>query len=93
MPHLLGHGASVYNGHLRRPMTLTPIAERLAVDLSLPVLTVVAGIRTPSLPHPLSHVTLTVHVKQRNCSMAVSANFVKKICIHSPPFTLRQIKK
>ena len=29
---------SVYNGHFRGPMTLTPIAERLAVVLSLPVL-------------------------------------------------------
>ena len=28
---------SVYNGHLRGPVTLTPIAERLAVELSLPV--------------------------------------------------------
>ena len=35
MPHLLRHGASVYNGHFRGPMTLTFIAERLAVDLSL----------------------------------------------------------
>ena len=26
-------------GHLRGPMTLTPVAERLAVELSLPVLT------------------------------------------------------
>ena len=30
---------SVYNGHLRGPVTLTAIAERLAVELSLPVLT------------------------------------------------------
>ena len=30
MPHLLWHGASVYNGHL------TPFAERLAVELSIP---------------------------------------------------------
>ena len=40
---------SVYNG----PVTLTPIAERLAVKLSLPVLrlsSVPAGIRTPNLP-------------------------------------------
>ena len=40
--HLLWHGSSaykVYNGHLRRPVTLTPIAERLAVELSLPVFT------------------------------------------------------
>ena len=26
--HLLWHGASVYNGHLRGPMTLKPITER-----------------------------------------------------------------
>ena len=33
VPHLLWHGASVYNGHLRGPNS------RLAVELSLPVLT------------------------------------------------------
>ena len=37
--HLLWHGPSVYNGHLRGPVTPTPNAERLAVELSLPVLT------------------------------------------------------
>ena len=35
VPHLQWHGAFVYNGHLRGPVTLTPIAERLAVELSL----------------------------------------------------------
>ena len=53
MPHLLWHGASVYNGHLRGPVTLIPIAERLAVELLLPVLrirSVAARIRTPNLP-------------------------------------------
>ena len=30
---------SVYNSHLREPLVLTPVAERLAVELSLPVLT------------------------------------------------------
>ena len=38
MPHLLLHGAPVYYGHLRGPVTLTPIADRLATcfyDLSL----------------------------------------------------------
>ena len=33
MPNLLWHEASVYNGHLRGPVTFTPIAERLAVEL------------------------------------------------------------
>ena len=36
VPHLLWHGASVY---LRGPVTLTPIAERLAVEQSLPIFT------------------------------------------------------
>ena len=38
VPHLLWHGASVYDTHLRGPVTLKPVAESLAVDLSLPVL-------------------------------------------------------
>ena len=29
----------VYNGHLRGPVTLTPVAERLAVEMSLSVFT------------------------------------------------------
>ena len=41
VPHLFWQGASVYtcNKHLRGSVTLTPIAERLAVELSLPVFT------------------------------------------------------
>ena len=39
VPHLMWHGVSVYNGHLRRRVTLTRIAELLAVELSLPVFT------------------------------------------------------
>ena len=50
VPHLLWHGASVYNGHLRGPVTLTLTAERFAVELSLPVFrtSVAAGIRIKS---------------------------------------------
>ena len=50
--HLLWYGASFYNGHLRGPVTLTPIAERLPVELSLLVLwlrSVADGIWTPNL--------------------------------------------
>ena len=36
VPHLQWHEASVYNGHLWGPVTLTPDAERLAAELSLP---------------------------------------------------------
>ena len=39
MPHLLWHGASVHDGHLWGPVTLTIIAERLEAELSLPVFT------------------------------------------------------
>ena len=49
--HLLWHGASVYNGHFRGPVTLQTNDERLAVELSQPVLkSIAAGIRTPNLP-------------------------------------------
>ena len=36
VPYLLWHWASVYNGYLWGPVTLTPIVESLAVELSLP---------------------------------------------------------
>ena len=39
MQHLLWPGSTLYNGHLWGPVTLIPNAERLAVELSLPVLT------------------------------------------------------
>ena len=39
VPHLLWHGPTLYNGHRRGHVTLTPVAERLAVELSLPVFT------------------------------------------------------
>ena len=47
VPHLLRH---VYDGLLRGPVPLTPVAERLAVELTLPVLrlrSVATGYRTP----------------------------------------------
>ena len=37
--HLLWHDASISNCNLREPMTLTPVTERLAVELSLPFFT------------------------------------------------------
>ena len=55
MQHLLYHGTFVYNGHLLRPMTLTPITERLAKELSLLLFlrltcrSVEGGIRTPKV--------------------------------------------
>ena len=41
VPNLLLHGASVFNcGHLQGPVTLSTVAERLAVELSLPIFTI-----------------------------------------------------
>ena len=54
VPHLLWHEISVYNGHLRRPVTFTPTAEHLAVEESIPFFInryVDAGIRTSNPPH------------------------------------------
>ena len=48
--HLLWHGPTLYNRQLRGPVTLTPVAERLAEELSLPVLrlrSVATGDRIP----------------------------------------------
>ena len=39
VPHLMWHGPTLYSCHFRGPVALTPVAERLAVELSLPVLT------------------------------------------------------
>ena len=50
VPHLLRHGASNYNGHFWGTVTLTPIGERLAVELFLRLRSVAAGMRTPNLP-------------------------------------------
>ena len=36
VPYLLWHGPTLYNGHLQGPMTLTPVAEHLAVELFPP---------------------------------------------------------
>ena len=38
MPHQLWNGPTFYNGHLRGPVTITPVAKRLAVEMTLPVL-------------------------------------------------------
>ena len=39
VPDVLWHGATVYNGHIPGPVTIIYNAERLAVQLSLPVFT------------------------------------------------------
>ena len=54
VPHLLWNGASIYKGHLGGLVTLTPVAVRFAVELSVPVITTwVSGDR--GLNFDLSH--------------------------------------
>ena len=50
MPHFLWHGASVNNGNLRGPVTLTPIAERLEVEISVSVFDL--GLSRLGFEHP-----------------------------------------
>ena len=50
MPHFLWHGASVNNGHLRGPVTLTSIAERLEVEISVSVFDL--GLSRLGFEHP-----------------------------------------
>ena len=47
----MGQAASVYNGNFRGPVTLTPVAERLAEEVSLPVLSQL-GFEHPSFFKP-----------------------------------------
>ena len=48
VPHLLWHGTFVYDGHLRGHVTLTHIAEHLAVELSLPIFTTYVWFEHPT---------------------------------------------
>ena len=51
------------HGHLRGPLSLTPVANPLAVELSLPVLRhkyVADGIRAPNPPHARRMPQMTV---------------------------------
>ena len=60
MPDILLDEASVHNG----PVTLTPVAERFAVELSLFVRLryVAVGIKTPNLPHTRQTLYLTAPI-------------------------------
>ena len=63
MPHLHLYETSVYRGHLRGPVSLAPVAELLAVELSLTDLTSAkAGIRTPNIPHVCLSIYMYTHI-------------------------------
>ena len=68
VPHLLWNGASVYNEHLRGPVTLTPIIECLAVELTFLRLQFIAvGIRTLNLQLALARCAIASVTQVRIC--------------------------
>ena len=52
MPHLLWHGTTCFNGHLWGTVTLKPVAECLAVELSLLVFTILICRGRDSITQP-----------------------------------------
>ena len=52
VPHLLLHGTSVYNSHLRGLLTLTHVVERLAVDRSVTTCFYDLGLSRLGFEHP-----------------------------------------
>ena len=72
VPDPLRNGPTVYNGHLREPVTLTPVAERLAVELSLPFFTtwVCPDRRSnPDLPHARGKLYIYVIAAVHHCTI------------------------
>ena len=64
VPHLLWHGTSFYNGHLRGHATLSSNAESLAVELLLPVLTnkVCRGWDSNTQPAPPPRLVMIINI-------------------------------
>ena len=85
--HVLWHGASIYNGHLRGLVTLTPFAERLAVELSLPDLTtyVYRGLDSNTQPsacgaNAVTHYATAVTLKLIKCKhTTIHRTFFKNV--------------
>ena len=66
MPHLLWHGPIAYNGHVRGAVTLTPVADRLTVELLLSILTILVRPDRVSNPYLLyARQTLYLNPTQR----------------------------
>ena len=80
--HQLWHGPTLYTGLLRGPVTLKPVAERLAVELSLPVFTTQVYRERGSNPN-LLHARRTLYLF---ATAAVSRKV--KITTNFPPLLL-----
>ena len=73
VPSLGWQGESVYNGYLRRKMTLTYIAERLEVDMSLPVFTNNVCSNLVSNTHLPHRATAAVGIIYEPCNRRLTA--------------------
>ena len=74
--------ASVYNGHFRGPVTLTPIAECSALELSLPVFTTVTKVCScwdSNTQPPAGDANALTH-----CATAVVITFLHSNWIYRP---------
>ena len=69
VPHILWHGAFVYNGHLRGPVTLTPICR----------VYVAAGNRTPVPNLPFAKYTSLMICIRHSLIMLVFSQNLKKM--------------
>ena len=84
------NGPTVYNGHLRGPVALTPVAERLAVVLSLPVATgertLISSMRGKStyLHHRATefHISFIIYGSERKqkCQIVFEKRVRKLVC-------------
>ena len=90
VPHLLWHGASFYNGHLRGHMTLTLNAERLAVELSLGTCfnDVTAAVKYEKFRVPVNQTRQFLFLFCGTSLNVLRQIILKLICLHLPSHVL-----
>ena len=76
MPQLQRHGPTVYNGNLRGSVTLTPVAEHLTLDLSLPVFTTSVCRDRGSKPD-IRHARRTLYIYPTAVILVVAFNTIR----------------
>ena len=79
--YLLWQKAYVYNGHFRGPVTHTPFAERLAVELSLPVFFYKLGLSLMGFEHPTFRLRCQRSDPLRHCCGFTILLWKKYTCI------------
>ena len=90
VPHLLWHKLIVYNGHIRGPVTLTPVAERLAVELSLGTCfnDVTAAVKYEKFRVPVNQTRQFLFLFCGTSLNVLRQIILKLICLHLPSHVL-----